>query len=184
MPDLKIKIDDIPAGGLDLPLELTPEQAQSRFLGAEDDQIRVSAPLSVRVRLERSGKRVIVRGRMQTAICLPCSSCLEEFDQAVEDTIFLVFTPEGEIGDAGEEVKAEELDEEYYQGEEINLGPVIRECLLLGIPFNPKCKPDCLGLCPICGRNKNIDKCECSAPTGHPGLAKLKLIRDKLPAGK
>ena len=37
----------------------------------------------------------------------------------------------------------------------IDLGPLVREYLLLDMPINPLCKPDCLGLCADCGKNLN-----------------------------
>lgn len=46
----------------------------------------------------------------------------------------------------------------------IDLKPLIREYLLLDQPINTLCKPDCAGLCPICGANLNIEDC------GHPSL--------------
>lgn len=37
----------------------------------------------------------------------------------------------------------------------IDLGPLVREYLLLEMPISPVCRPDCKGLCPICGANLN-----------------------------
>ncbi|MCH7481045.1 MAG: DUF177 domain-containing protein [Chloroflexi bacterium] len=37
----------------------------------------------------------------------------------------------------------------------IELGPLVREYLVLDMPINPLCKPDCLGLCADCGKNLN-----------------------------
>jgi uncharacterized protein len=41
----------------------------------------------------------------------------------------------------------------------INLGPLARECIILEIPINPTCRPDCQGLCSICGENLNETNC-------------------------
>ena len=41
----------------------------------------------------------------------------------------------------------------------INLGPLVREYMLLAKPINPVCKPECKGLCPICGENLNESNC-------------------------
>ncbi len=42
----------------------------------------------------------------------------------------------------------------------IDLMPLIREYLLLEIPIQPLCRPDCKGLCMICGEDLNIATCE------------------------
>jgi uncharacterized protein len=41
----------------------------------------------------------------------------------------------------------------------IDLEPLAREYLILEVPINPTCKPDCKGLCPVCGENLNEQDC-------------------------
>ena len=60
---------------------------------------------------------------------------------------------------------------------QIDLRPLLREYALLEIPINPVCKPDCKGLCPICGEDLNLRDC------GHrpnSGTAPLGALRDFL----
>jgi len=42
----------------------------------------------------------------------------------------------------------------------INLAPLTRDYLLLELPIKPICRPDCKGLCPVCGVNLNETICE------------------------
>lgn len=42
----------------------------------------------------------------------------------------------------------------------IDFGPILREYLLLEMPIKPLCKPDCKGLCTVCGENLNLTTCE------------------------
>ncbi len=37
-----------------------------------------------------------------------------------------------------------------------------RQALLLALPLNPLCRPECQGLCPICGVSRNDVKCDCT----------------------
>ena len=37
----------------------------------------------------------------------------------------------------------------------IDLTPLLREELILATPLAPVCRPDCRGLCPVCGRDQN-----------------------------
>ena len=61
----------------------------------------------------------------------------------------------------------------------LDLTPMVREVLLIDMPIQPTCKPDCAGLCPICGENRN--EVECSHPEAEidPRMAVLKTLISK-----
>lgn len=61
----------------------------------------------------------------------------------------------------------------------INLEPLVREYMLLEVPLNPLCKPDCKGLCPVCGGNLNEEVCNHDAEVFDPRLAALKTLLKK-----
>jgi len=42
----------------------------------------------------------------------------------------------------------------------VDLDPLVREYLLLEIPISPLCRPDCKGLCTVCGEDLNVTRCE------------------------
>lgn len=44
---------------------------------------------------------------------------------------------------------------------QIDLAPMVREELLLAVPDAPRCRPDCPGLCPICGADLTAGPCGC-----------------------
>jgi uncharacterized protein len=56
--------------------------------------------------------------------------------------------------------------EETYSlvNDEVDLEPLVRDAVLLELPQAPLCRPDCLGLCPHCGVNRNEEACGCEAP--------------------
>jgi len=60
------------------------------------------------------------------------------------------------------ELRPDDLDIYYYDGDEINLDPLIYDEVLLNLPIRPLCREDCAGLCHICGKNKNVESCACS----------------------
>lgn len=71
-------------------------------------------------------------------------------------------------------------DEDGYAIErgEIDLaGPAIDE-LALGIPLSPLCRPDCKGLCPICGTDLNTDPCDGHGDDSDSPFAALKDLFD------
>ena len=61
----------------------------------------------------------------------------------------------------------------------INLGPLLREYMLLSIPITPLCRPDCKGLCSECGENLNETVCQHTPQNFDPRLEALKLLLDK-----
>jgi uncharacterized protein len=62
---------------------------------------------------------------------------------------------------------------------QINLAPLVREYMLLEVPINPICKPDCKGLCPVCGGNLNETQCDHSPEPADPRLAVLSTLLKK-----
>lgn len=61
----------------------------------------------------------------------------------------------------------------------IDLTPVLREYMLLEVPYSPLCRPDCKGLCPQCGNNLNETTCQHEDEPGDPRLAALKDLLDR-----
>jgi uncharacterized protein len=56
----------------------------------------------------------------------------------------------------------------------IDLAPLVREYMLLDIPMKPLCRPDCKGLCPVCGQNLNDSTCQHQVDEIDPRLSVLK----------
>jgi uncharacterized protein len=55
----------------------------------------------------------------------------------------------------------------------------MREQFFLTLPMKPLCRPDCQGLCPVCGKNRNREQCDCKAEWVDPRLAELRKLLDK-----
>ena len=47
--------------------------------------------------------------------------------------------------------------------------------------MQPLCRPDCQGLCPVCGKDRNVDPCQCQVEWVDPRLAVLKTLVDRKP---
>jgi uncharacterized protein len=69
-------------------------------------------------------------------------------------------------------------DDEAYpiEGEQLDLRPMIRDSVVLELPLAPLCRPDCAGLCPRCGGDRNEENCGCVAPPD-PRWASLDVLR-------
>jgi uncharacterized protein len=73
---------------------------------------------------------------------------------------------------------AEVAEDEIYPIAEdtIDLGPMVRDVVVLELPMAPLCREDCAGLCPQCGADRNEGPCGCVAPRD-PRWANLDVLR-------
>lgn len=168
---MKITISEIPEEGLDL----TSEEK------IELEGLRLRSPAKFSLRVEKSGAEVVVRGSVRADIELTCGRCLKDFVSAIEVPLEVVYRPSSEFGDLGEhgggekrELKTEELETGFYEGDELDIDELFREQLLLGIPMKTLCSDACKGICPSCGADLNEGGCLCGAKGPDPRLEKLK----------
>jgi uncharacterized protein len=112
-------------------------------LGTELLGVPVGSSIGLELRLEAVMEGVLASGTARASLAGECARCLEPFDDeiAVEFQELYVY-PESEA----EEDEARRLD-----GELLDLEPAIRDAVVLALPFQPVCQPDCEGLCPECG---------------------------------
>ncbi|MBW2624228.1 MAG: DUF177 domain-containing protein [Deltaproteobacteria bacterium] len=176
--NLKVKVADIPAEGQNLVREVFPLEIEGLLNGPEKEAMTLVTPIMVRVKLERTGQRVVVKGPVSTTFRLVCSRCLAEFEQPIADILYMVFSPRNQAVETDDGMGS--MNEEYYNGEEIDIWPILKENLILSLPLKPVCRGDCRGLCTQCGLNLNTGECGCLVSTGHPGMAKLKQFKGKL----
>jgi uncharacterized protein len=135
---------------------------------------------------ERRGHReriedIRVVGDFSTRLQLSCDRCLEPVARDIAGDFDLLYRPRG--ADAGLDertVTAQESEISYYTGEGVLLEDVLREQVLLAVPLKTVCREDCRGLCPHCGRNLNVEQCDCAEMREDPRWAALKDIKDKL----
>jgi len=158
---LQVAIKAIGESGLERTIDLGPEWF-SRWR-EEDPQLEfANGAINGSVRLEKHGRDILVRGRVQGRLHLACSRCLEDFDAPVEGDFDLLLVPgpqpvRGEI----EELSAPDLDVDYYSGEVLDLEAILREQIILLVPLKPLCTEDCQGICPRCGAVLNLEACSC-----------------------
>jgi uncharacterized protein len=88
------------------------------------------------------------------------------------------FHPVVRIGAAVDDAPEEEQDEALIidEGHSLDLGEVVRQGLWLTAPLEALCHDDCLGLCPRCGGNRNLDECRCEEDPIDPRWAVLKTL--------
>ena len=133
------------------------------YMGAE---VTFAAPLHVEASYVYDGDGFKVVGTVNTALRSVCALCAQEFAEPFEFTFEERFAK-----DPGPE------DEVYPMGnDEVDITRPVMDNLFLNLPLKSICRPDCKGLCPVCGCDLNSVQCACvreSEPERENPFAKL-----------
>jgi len=136
----------------------------------------LTGPVLFEVTLANTGTGVIGYGTARAPARVACVRCLEPFDLELAGEVEAFYVAEGR----GEDLP-EEQDVEPIAGDaSVDILPAILCALAVEAPFAPLHDPDCAGLCPTCGCDRNAEQCDCDSlvePTG-PFAALKGLVAD------
>ncbi len=147
------------------------------------DEMELAGPVTGHIRLTNSGRGILMQGHLETALLEPCSRCLRPARAEVsldieEEALPSVDLDNGLPLDDSDEPEALRLDDHH----ELDLAPVISDAISLAEPIAPLCRPDCPGLCRICGADLTADPGHAHPePEVDPRLEVLAGLRDRLP---
>ncbi len=132
-----------------------------------DSPARIGVPLiavpegdliELDVRAESVTEGVLITAEIYAIAHGECIRCLDPVEEVIDRTIqeLYRYEPTDDRGRKSRKKDDEEgdLDEEeilYMQGEVADLELPIIDAIILSLPINPLCDPDCMGLCPDCG---------------------------------
>lgn len=137
--------------------------------------------------LYADGAHAFATGTFKGHLTVACSRCIAPVKLVLDEQLRVTFMPQAEMpsdddtdtSEEGAEVGAADLDLFPYDGEIVDLEPLLREQFVLAVPYAPLCAETCKGLCPQCGIDRNTSTCTCETPMD-PRLAALKGL--KLPS--
>ncbi len=121
----------------------------------------------------RSPSEVVIdlrlRGEFSGQFEVPCARCVNPVRHDLRGDFDLIFRPSG-VDDENDEgsISTQETEIGYYEGGSLQLEDVLREQVLLALPARTLCYPDCKGLCPVCGQNRNEIDCDCATRQTDP----------------
>jgi uncharacterized protein len=117
--------------------------------------------------LESVDGGIVVAGTVRAPWEGDCRRCLVLLDGELEVQVREIYRP-----GAGDE------DTYGLQGEQLDLRPLVNDALLLALPLAPLCRPDCAGLCPTCGNDRNLEPCGCAQANGDPRWVALDVLHE------
>jgi uncharacterized protein len=102
--------------------------------------VRAGSPMHIEARLESLHDGILVSGEVDATAEGECVRCLIEISRPLEVEF--------------QELFAYSFDEAFdyaVHDDHVDLEPLVRDAVVLSLPFQPVCQEDCLGLCPVCG---------------------------------
>lgn len=124
--------------------------------------------------ITKTSGTVFIKGLFSAFINICCSRCLENTKVKIGSDFAYTLLPAKAEKREELELKPEELEVSYYQGDFIDLTPIICEQIILQIPIKVLCRDECKGLCQQCGVNLNVTSCNCKTGFRDSRLAVLK----------
>lgn len=170
---LAVEILRIPREGLPLDVEVGAEELRL------PQAAEITMPLPVRIIgcLTLVAEQVYFQGTIAGTMSAPCSRCVETAVHDFEVETQVMFLPPSAAG-SHEDAEAAGLEDEpdiyVHDGMKLDLASPIYDQVVLAFPVQPLCRPDCAGLCQICGGNLNEASCACRTESGDPRFALLK----------
>jgi uncharacterized protein len=175
---MKIHVTKIPEEGLKL--DCLKEGNWFREVVPDADEIGFSLQaVHASFLVRRTEGAVIVEGRVETVVQVACSRCLDDAQIPVRTSFRYTFLPADEMVLQDQELNAEDIEFGFFEGEMIDLDPVIYEQIVLQIPMKTLCREDCRGLCTRCGTNLNVSGCECDTAQGDERFAVLRNLKKR-----
>jgi uncharacterized protein len=117
-------------------------------LGIEVLGVAEGAPVELDLRLEAVMEGVLVTGTARTTLTGECARCLEPLTEDTEVSFQELFVYEDHAlhGEGTGDDEVSTLEDDL-----VDLEPLLRDAVVLALPFQPLCMDDCPGLCPECG---------------------------------
>lgn len=173
---MKLNVHEIEEVAKELVYEESTDSLNALLVHGQVCDFEFAAPAEVRTQYYRAGHELFFQGEVHGGVIGHCARCLEEYVFEFAKDFSVVLVPRQQLAE-DVALNDDDLDLSYYDGEEIDLSPLVREQIILALPTRPLCRESCRGLCPQCGVDLNVQSCQCAAATGDPRLAVLRNLK-------
>lgn len=174
--------------GLNVCGDLTGED-----LALSETDAAVQGPLIVNLDLTNADGTVYATGSLNGTILRQCVRCLKDYEDPLDLWITAIYMRQ--VGAAERpakssvpdkrrkrlDAKQEEDDDDdedayLFEGDQLDLAPMLREQTILSAPMQPLCQEDCRGLCVQCGEDLNVRRCQCAT---EPWSTPFRVLQDR-----
>jgi len=166
---MKIEVEAIGPSGYSFEILIVPNDVQNAAPG-----FRLSGPARFSGLIEKRSHGAVVTGTIRGEIKVECTRCLASMHQPLAIDVSAEFLDEKDFGsDENAELGPEDLDADVLDDGMIDLEALASEQILLNVPEQFLCRPDCKGLCDKCGADLNLVDCTCGQGPIDPRWAGL-----------
>jgi uncharacterized protein len=125
-------------------------------------------PAPARLAVTRASSGTVLELALDVTLDGPCFRCLQDAELALELRLREY-----------EATRPESDDErtEYLHDDRLDLSAWAHDAIALALPDKILCRPDCAGLCPVCGKDLNVEPHEHADERADPRWAKLSELR-------
>ncbi len=178
-----IFINDIPPTGQHIAVD--NQEVWSKPLDEFHMQCRIVDNISAELDLIPMPGGLMVRGKIEGNIEVPCNRCAEPMQISLDSQIErFESAPDTALGyddDMDDDFDSEDLGHIRIENAVpiLDVAGLCWEEFMLAFPLRPICMTDCQGLCGVCGTNLNENTCLCKQDNGDARLAILRTIKIK-----
>jgi uncharacterized protein len=130
------------------------------------------ATIPVDVEITQASGATVFDVRLDAKLAGPCMRCLGYAEVEVDTRAREFHDPAAPAADG--------LRSDYVSEDVLDVGAWARDAIALAIPDQILCRPECAGLCPVCGKDLNVEPHEHVDDTLDPRWAALESLRDQL----
>lgn len=120
----------------------------------QGESVGFFAPVKLKGTISNTNQILLAHISLEGCMELQCGACAGMYGHNIElsfEAVYKRFTD------------PEDPDAFIYQNDRIDFKDAVLEYILLEMPTRKRCKEDCMGLCPGCGVDLNLDQCRCQS---------------------
>src|SRR5205807_6881703 len=109
-------------------------------------------PAPAELSVTRASSGTVLELALDVSLEGPCFRCLADAELPLSLRLreYEAARPEGD----------DDLRTEYLEDDRVDLSAWARDAIALALPDQILCRPDCAGLCPVCGKDLNLEQHE------------------------
>lgn len=155
-----------------------PIEPRRVVIGGNRSELRVDGDVAL-AEITHTHSGWHLRVRAQGELSGPCWRCLADARVRLRGDLsqFSAF------GRSPADGFDEDLDCEYLERDELDAEAMALDALMEDLPATILCRPDCAGLCPTCGADRNTTACDCAPEVGDPRWEALRGLAERLDDG-
>ena len=129
----------------------------------------------VEARLDKAGGQIFLTATVRPTGKFLCDRCTAEFTRELPSSYHMYY-----VWDAADTDKFDPAEVQVISSSlnVIDISEDVRQTVLLSVPLKLLCRDTCKGLCPHCGKNRNVEPCDCRDELTDTRWEKLRALRE------